>query len=408
MPERRFAPPPPVQNASVAMACRGSPLEYFHPRERGVVNLRPAGSVGEFCVTGSVPAPAGPLRLPACLADLRRSPAASPRVICPILRSTCRPLTRRARPARCHPSSTGGRGFRSSELTGLIEEAQRVNLDIAAAAARLVQADASARIAGAPLLPSLTGTGSESISRASGATSSSTSASVLRRQIRTYTASLSASYEIDFWGKNRDAALAADETATANRFDRDVVALATYVSIADTYFTVLATQDRIRIASNNIASAQRIYDAIKQRVSVGTVTDLELAQQESTLDLLKASVPPRRQTLAQSVNAPRRADLALARERPHPRRWLGSSRAAKGDAGPAVAAVDAAAGHPSSGSAAGVGDGQCRQRPRAILSEHSADRAGRLPECGAGGAVHAAGDLLQRRRQPDGSRSSMA
>src|SRR6266700_2021755 len=46
MPERRFAPPPPVQNASVAMACRGSPLKYFHPRERGVVNVRPAGSVG--------------------------------------------------------------------------------------------------------------------------------------------------------------------------------------------------------------------------------------------------------------------------------------------------------------------------------------------------------------------------
>eukprot|EP01031_Cornospumella_fuschlensis_P004867 gene4867-6087_t len=36
------------------------------------------------------------------------------------------------------------------------------------------------------------------------------------REIVNYSASLSASYEIDFWSKNRDAALAADETATAS------------------------------------------------------------------------------------------------------------------------------------------------------------------------------------------------
>ncbi len=210
------------------------------------------------------------------------------------------PAYKEGAPGHLPPELDWWRGFKSAELTSLIEEAQRVNLDIAAAAARIVQADASARIAGAPLLPSLTGNGSEEISRGSGATSTGTSATILRRQIRTYTASLSASYEIDFWGKNHDAALAADETATANRFDRDVVALATYVSVANTYFTVLATQDRIRIANNNIVSAQRIYDAIKQRVNVGTSTDLELSQQESTLDNLKATLPSLRQTLAQN------------------------------------------------------------------------------------------------------------
>ncbi len=204
------------------------------------------------------------------------------------------------KPGNLPPELDWWRGFKSPELTSLIEEAQTVNLDIAAAAARIVQADASARIAGAPLLPSLTGNASEQISRSSGATSTGTSATILRRQIRTYTASLSASYEIDFWGKNRDAALAADETATANRFDRDVVALTTYVSVANTYFTVLGTQDRIRIANENIASAQRILSAIQQRRNVGTATDLEVAQQESILDNLKATVPTLRQTLAQS------------------------------------------------------------------------------------------------------------
>ncbi|UTD30610.1 efflux transporter outer membrane subunit [Bradyrhizobium sp. WD16] len=208
-------------------------------------------------------------------------------------------------PETAVPSLDWWRGFKSPELTALIEEAQTVNLDIAAATARIIQADALARSAGAALLPTLSGNGQVQHSKSSSAsiTSTSTGLTSAGREITTYSASLSASYEIDFWGKNRDATLAAEETANANRFDRDVVALTTYAGVANAYFQVLSTQDRIRIANRNIASAQRIYDAIKTRVEAGTSTDLDLAQQESVLLSQKASVPPLRQTLAQNVNA---------------------------------------------------------------------------------------------------------
>src|SRR4051812_47704611 len=56
------------------------------------------------------------------------------------------------------PALDWWRGFRSKELTGLIEEAQTVNLDIAVAYAQIIQAEAQVGIAGAPLLPSVTGT----------------------------------------------------------------------------------------------------------------------------------------------------------------------------------------------------------------------------------------------------------
>lgn len=208
-------------------------------------------------------------------------------------------------PETAVPSLDWWRGFKSPELTALIEEAQTVNLDIAAATARIIQADALARSAGAALLPTLSGNGQVQRSKSSSAsiTSTSTGLTSAGREITTYSASLSASYEIDFWGKNRDATLAAEETANANRFDRDVVALTTYAGVANAYFQVLSTQDRIRIANRNIASAQRIYDAIKTRVEAGTSTDLDLAQQESVLLSQKASVPPLRQTQAQNVNA---------------------------------------------------------------------------------------------------------
>ena len=203
--------------------------------------------------------------------------------------------------ADASPTLDWWRGFRSRELTDLMEEAQRVNLDIAAAVARFVQADAQARIAGAALLPSLQGNGSEAYSRTSG--SSASGLSIGGREVVNYTASLSAAYELDFWGKNRDATQAAEETAFANRFDRDVVALTTLVTVANAYFQVLASQDRIRTAERNIASATRILEAIKERFKAGTGTDLDVAQQESVLGNQKALVPPLRQTLSLNINA---------------------------------------------------------------------------------------------------------
>ena len=199
------------------------------------------------------------------------------------------------------PTLDWWRGFRSPELTDLMQEAQKVNLDIAAATARFIQADAQARIAGAALLPNVNGTGSETYSRTSG--SSASGLSIGGREVVNYNASLSASYELDFWGKNRDAAQAAEETSVANRFDRDVIALTMLTTVANAYFQVLASQDRIRTAQRNIASATRILDAIKERFKAGTGTDLDVAQQETVLGNQKALIPPLRQSLAQNINA---------------------------------------------------------------------------------------------------------
>ena len=52
------------------------------------------------------------------------------------------------------------RGFRSGELTSLMDAAQVYNLDIAVAIAQIVQADAQVGVSGAPLLPTLTGNAS--------------------------------------------------------------------------------------------------------------------------------------------------------------------------------------------------------------------------------------------------------
>ncbi|MGI8527369.1 MAG: efflux transporter outer membrane subunit [Pseudolabrys sp.] len=204
------------------------------------------------------------------------------------------------------------RGFRSRELTAIIEQARVANLDIAAAVARIVQADAQARITGAALLPAVNLDGSATRSRSSqtlngaiatttpgGTTIGSTGGSGGSERT-VYTATLNATYEIDFWGKNRAALRSADETAIASRYDREVVGLSTVAAAANAYFQVLATQDRLRVANENLTSASRVLNLIRQRLQAGTASELDTAQQESIVNTQRAAIPPLKQTLRQN------------------------------------------------------------------------------------------------------------
>ena len=201
------------------------------------------------------------------------------------------------------PSLDWWRGFRSRELTSIIDDANAANLDVAAAVARIVQADAQSRIAGAALLPLVDLNGSATRSRASQSTSGTSGTSFGGSERDNLSASLTASYEIDFWGKNRFALRAQEQTAIASRFDRDVVALTTVVTAANSYFQVLAAQDRLRVARQNLVSAKRVANLIAQRLAAGTASALETAQQQSVVDTINASIPPLEQTLAQYKNA---------------------------------------------------------------------------------------------------------
>src|SRR3954462_14160325 len=207
------------------------------------------------------------------------------------------------------PSVVWWRGFGSRELTALIEEALTSHFGIAAAVARIVQADANSRIAGTALLPvvDLNASATRQRSSQSGGGGVVSSTGVVAgsgggsSERVAYSASLSASYEIDFWGKNRALQRAAEELAVASRFDREVVALTTVVSVANTYFLVLESQDRLRLARNNVAAATRVYNLVKQRFDVGTASALDTAQQESLVNTQRASIPPLEQTLRQNM-----------------------------------------------------------------------------------------------------------
>lgn len=200
--------------------------------------------------------------------------------------------------------------FRSPELTRLAAGTAASNLDVAAAAARIVQAEAQAEIQSANQLPQLSGSGEAQrsfVSSGSGAivpgagttgaagTVPTTTTTVGRSgggASNLFRLGLTASYEVDLWGRNAYTSLAAEHMVVADTFARDAVVLSSVASVVDQYFLLLSAQDRIRIAQRNAAAARDVLEAIKGRLAVGTVTQLEVAQQQSVLDQQLASVPP--------------------------------------------------------------------------------------------------------------------
>jgi outer membrane protein, multidrug efflux system len=207
----------------------------------------------------------------------------------------------RAAPDAHVPALDWWRGFRSSELTNLMDAAQIYNLDIAVAIAQIVQADAQVGVAGAPLLPSATGTATAEQVRA---VSTSVGGGIgLSRTFSQYSLGLTASYMIDFWGKNRATLFAAEENATAARYNREVVTLTSIVTVANTYFQILAAQDQLRVARRNLAAAQRILTLIKQQNAGGTASQLEVSQQEALVSTERAAIPPLEITLKQNIAA---------------------------------------------------------------------------------------------------------
>src|SRR6202012_3459776 len=108
---------------------------------------------------------------------------------------------------------------------------------------------------------------------------------------------------LDFWGKNRATLYAAEESATAARYNREVVTLSTIVTVANTYFQVLAAQDELRVAQRNLVAAERILKLIQTQFNGGTASQLDLSQQEALVANERAAIPPLEVTLRQNIFA---------------------------------------------------------------------------------------------------------
>ena len=118
-----------------------------------------------------------------------------------------------------------------------------------------------------------------------------------------YSAGVEASYELDFWGKNRDLVNSAQAAVRASNADRATVALTVTSGVANTYFQLLSLRERIAVARANLKSAQDILNLVQRRVSAGFSANADLLQQRAALAAEQAALPALEQQELEARNA---------------------------------------------------------------------------------------------------------
>ena len=213
------------------------------------------------------------------------------------------------------------KSFASSELGGFIDEAHTGNLDLATAAARLLQAQAQLGSATSSLFPSVDVTASANQVGYHGTKPSNT-----------FGLKGAASYELDVWGGNFNTMRSYRESSRAAVYYQQTTRLTTDANVAGAYFTVLALRERIDVARKIVDAAKRILAITQAKVSNGVLSNLELAQQTATVLGEEANIP----VLEEKEREERNALAILLGRMPGTLKVEGSSR--EGLAAPPVQA----------------------------------------------------------------------
>jgi NodT family efflux transporter outer membrane factor (OMF) lipoprotein len=185
--------------------------------------------------------------------------------------------------------------FGSAELHGLVNEALAGSPDLAIAMERVRQAEAQVRIAGASLFPTLDlgyGTSARQTGDSRGSTKSESS-----------NATLSVSYELDLWGRNRAGVRSSESSLAATAFDRDTVRLTLIAGVATGYFDVLSLRSRLAIARENLAISERVLELVSARARNGAASALDVSRQQAAVLSQRAALLPLEQQEKQTLAA---------------------------------------------------------------------------------------------------------
>jgi multidrug efflux system outer membrane protein len=199
-------------------------------------------------------------------------------------------------------SSTWWKAYGDPVLDQMIDEALLHNLDLRGAIARVDEARAALGIARADQYPGVSANASASRNRIS-QQSTLTIPPGVNPEYSDYRATLSASYEIDFWGKYRRATEAARAELLGSQFNREAVRLALIADVAKGYFSLRALDAQVASTRRTISTRQASTALQRMRFEGGVASDFELRQVEAETAQAQALLPAIEQQLAAQETA---------------------------------------------------------------------------------------------------------
>jgi len=274
------------------------------------------------------------------------------------------------------PAQAATVGLGIAELDALVRTAHAQSPDLAAAVARLRQADAVARAAGASLLPGVDATLQASRQGRAGGQAEAAG--------NRYGATLGASYELDVWGRLGAGHASALALREASAHDRDAVRIGLTAAVSQAWLQLVGGRERLAIAELNLHSAERVLAVVESRARAGAATALEQAQQRGLVAAQRQLLEARRQQV-QAAHTALAVLLGQAEPPPVQARALPAAQAALPDAG---TPADLLVRRPDIA--------QAEQRLKAADADVAAARAALLPRISLSAGLGTGGSGLAR------------
>lgn len=187
--------------------------------------------------------------------------------------------------------------FQDKELQGLIRTALQNNYDVRIAAARVLEARAQLGITRADQFPSLNG------GAAIGAQGNPKIGPVPSYELTQGQVNVSASWNIDFWGKYRRATEAERARLVAQEWAQRAVISSLVASVASDYFQLRELDLQLEISKRTLASRQESLQLTALRTEHGIDTMLDERQAEQLVYTAGAQVPDLERQIEQDENA---------------------------------------------------------------------------------------------------------
>jgi NodT family efflux transporter outer membrane factor (OMF) lipoprotein len=203
------------------------------------------------------------------------------------------------------------RQFGDPELSRLVELALAQNLDLAAAAERVAQARAAARLAGTAMLPKVEVQAGIVAERQSLESPLGTVASHMpgyERNAVLRSEALAASWELDLAGglaRGREQRTAEAEAAEAERLG---VRVSLAAEVADSWLRVRGARLRLAIANEALRADRDLLRLVRNRRAGGLASSGEVAQAEARVAQVRATLPALEAEIASQLN---RLDVLL-------------------------------------------------------------------------------------------------
>jgi len=185
--------------------------------------------------------------------------------------------------------------FQDEQLQQIIKTALRQNYDLRIAAARILQAEAQLGITRADQFPTVDAGADVSSQR----TAQSRFAAFNRTQGGL---SLSAAWELDFWGKFRRATEAARASLLAGEWARQAVLSTLVADLASSYFQLRELDLELEISRRTLASRQESLRLIQDLADQGLGTMLDVRQAEQLVFTAGARIPDIERQIEQEEN----------------------------------------------------------------------------------------------------------